>query len=613
MENDYTEAETKEEKKARLDPDGVLDMLGGWKAQSEANMSQYQARWTLNSKLMKGVWDVDEKTRSEVRGRSKIFFRKIWSTVWRLMASLYTTYLRDPDQVRITGRMGNDDDVHKAGVLQVMVEYYRDKMHRTQDLFIQFIWAFYNILTCGIGVGLFSWEYDKATKKDQPRFKVFEPEHVFLDLTATLPSEMQFIIFQSFHCYDELEAMGYENLDQLQPTTPENSTLRNVRNKNSGDPLQNPAPDEYPEPGKYTEGAAEEARKKGKFKVWQAFYKKKGKIYYCVTSGTDVVLKKPIISKYGDEYPVVLGSCLTEPHKLIGEGWPEPLEGPQISLNDIINRRKDNVSIKMNSHKVVSRFANVDLSSLVNSRAGAVTLADDVSAVKELEIDDVTQSAYVEAQADDAMMQEMSGVTPAKMGMDKSSKATTSQINLTESNAKIDLFLAIVGETWVKNFYQVLVYLIQRFDTNENLMRVANKTYRMKKQVDYHMLPYDIKEIDDFDADVIVDVGIGTVNRDNSIKETMLAMEKAIQINQSLVALLSIGAIPKQSVKFFDAGKFFETLLPKIGYKNFQDFFVDVQPPPPEAAGGGQGLQSILGALQNQTNAPGVIQNGGGQ
>lgn len=611
MKNSYEEAETKAERSTRLDPEGIASQLKSWKAESDANMSGYTARWVANAKLMKGQWDVDEKTRSEVRGRSKIFFRKIWSTVWRLMASLYTTYLRDPDQVKITGRMGNDDDVHKAGVLQVMVEYHRDKMYRTQDLFVQFVWAFYNILTNGIGVGLFSWEYDKGTKKDQPRFKVFEPEHVFLDLTATLPSEMQFIIFESFHAYDELEAMKYENLNELQPSEPENSSLKGVRDKNGGNVIQNPQPNEYPSPGRYAENGNDESKKKGRFKVWQAFYKKKGTIHYCVTNGDDVVLKKSAPSKYGERYPVVLGSCLTEPHKLIGEGWPEPLEGPQVSLNDIINRRKDNVAVKMNSHKVVSRFANVDLSSLTNSRAGAVTLADDVSAVKELEMDDVTQSAYVEAQADDAMMQEMSGVTPAKMGMDKSAKATTSQINLTESNAKIDLFLAIVGETWMKNFYQTLVYLVQRFDTNENLMRVANKTYRMRNQVDFHMLPYDIKEVDDFDADVIVDVGIGTVNRDNSIRETMMAMEKAVQVNQSLVALLSIGAIPKGSVKFFDTSKFFETLLPKIGYKNYQDFFVEVAPPPPDAGKGSQAVQGIMGLLQNQTNAPGVIQNGG--
>ncbi len=46
----------------------------------------------------------------------------------------------------------------------------------------------------------------------------------------------------------------------------------------------------------------------------------------------------------------------------------------------------------------------MDLASLTNSRAGAVTLADDVNAVRDREMGDVTQSAYVEAAADEGIL-----------------------------------------------------------------------------------------------------------------------------------------------------------------------------------------------------------------
>ena len=139
---DYSQAETSAERQARRDPEGVLSRVCGWQSKSKADVSAYQQRWADNLRLMKGVWAPEEKTRSEVRGRSKLFFRKIWSTVWRLMASMYNAFLRDPDQVRLQGRMGNDQDVHKAGVLQVMAEYHRDRMYRTQDLFLQHLWGF---------------------------------------------------------------------------------------------------------------------------------------------------------------------------------------------------------------------------------------------------------------------------------------------------------------------------------------------------------------------------------------------------------------------------------------------------------------------------------------
>ena len=588
--------ESAEEKKKRLDPDGLLERVAGWQSKSKTDLTAFQQRWAANLNIIKGVWDVDEKARSVVRGRSKIYFRKIWSTIWRLMASLYNAFLRDPDQFKVEGRMGDDDDVHKAGILQIITEYRRDVMYKEQDLFLQHIWGMHNILTHGIGVGLFSWEYNKTLKKDGPKFKVFPPEQVFPDMDATLESEMQHIIFESYHTKEELEARGYDNLEELEVTSPESNPLRAARHRNTGDPMQNPGENEYPSPGRYA-GTDDESVSKGKYRVWQVFYREQGKIYYCVTSGPDVLLKKGEVSKYGDEYPSVMGVCLTEPHKLIGEGFPEPLEGPQISLNDVINRRKDNVALSMNQHSIVSRFGNVDLASLTNSRAGAVTLADDVNAVRERESRDVTQSAYVEAQADEGMMQEMSGVTASKQGMDNSTKTGVAQINLTESNAKIDLFIAIIGETWMRKFHQKLVYLIQRFETDEKIMRIANKKYRVKEQVDHFQLPYDITDVDDFCADVTIEVGVGSVNRDMEVKNSMLAMDRAVMANQSMIQLLSTGAIPKQEIRLFDTTKFMEKILPKIGYKNVQDYFFGVTPPPPEAPGGGAGrvLQGAMG------------------
>jgi hypothetical protein len=611
--------ETAAEKKKRMDPDGLLSKVGAWQSKSKADLSSYQNRWAGNLRILKGTWDVDEKNRSQVRGRSKIYFRKVWSTVWRLMASLYNAFLRDPDQFRVEGRMGDDQDVHKAGILQILAEYRRDVMYREQDLFLQHIWGMQNILTHGVAVGLFSWEYNKTLKKDGPRFKVFPPEQVFPDMDATMESEMQHIIFESYHTMEELTARGYDNLDQIQPTSPENTPLRTARYQDDRDPMLNPGDKEYPTPGRYGEANAENGHI-GKYRVWQSFYREQGRVYYCVTNGPDVVMKKSEVSKYGDQIPCVFGVCLTEPHKLIGEGFPEPLEGPQLSLNDVINRRKDNVALAMNQHSIVSRFGNVDLASLQNSRAGAVTLADDVNAVRERESRDVTQSAYVEAQADEGMMQEMSGVTASKSGMDNSTKTGVAQINLTESNAKIDLFIAIIGETWMRKFHQKLVYLIQRFETDEKFMRVANKKYREKAKVDHWTMPYDITDVDDFDADVIVETGVGSVNRDMEIKNAMLAMDRAVMANQSMIQLLATGAVPKQEMKLFDTSKFMtEKILPKIGFKNTQDYLFAVAPPPPQApAGGGrsiQGAQAPAGALAPAAmpiEGPGNAPMGGG-
>lgn len=608
--------EARDERRQEMDPDGFLDDVAAWQARSFDDLSRYQARWAENLKIMKGVWAVDEKTRSVVRGRSKIYFRKVWATVWRLVASLYNAFLRDPDVVKFEPRYGTTEDVHRAGVLQELVLYYRDYLLHRMDLFIQFVWAFYNILVYGLAVGLFSWEYEPGSKKDHPSFKIWPPEQVFPDMDATMESEMGHIIFESFHSLDVLKQRGYDNLDLLEPSTPAASTLRSVRHLNTQDPAQNPGDKEYPAPGRFQEaGNPQQEEKRGKYKVWQTFYRRNGKIYYGVSSGGDVVLKKPVVSKYGECFPIAMGTCLTEPHKLVGEGFPEPLEAPQVSLNDVINRRKDNVALVMNKHTFVSRFGNVDLASLTNSRAGGTTLMDDVNAVREREMQDVTQSAYAEAAADEGMMQEMSGVTPSKEGMDRSSKATTAQINLTESNAKVDLFIAIAGETFVKRFYQQLAYMVSRFHTDQKALDQANRAYRSKKQVDHWQLPGDVTDLDDLDAHVIVSVGIGTVSRDIEVKQLMLAMDKAVMSNQALAAILQTGVIPPKEIQLTDTSKLLEQLYPKIGLKNVHDYFFKVQPPPPQPPAGGGGPSPAPG-LGNMPGGPaamaGMLQPHGG-
>src|SRR3990167_8705446 len=106
---EYQDAETSQEEVKRLDPNGAAEKLKKFHAESKKYLDSYHERWASNMRLMKGIWDQNEKSKSVVRQRSKLFFRKIWSTVWRLTASLYNAYLRDPDFVKVTGRMGNDD------------------------------------------------------------------------------------------------------------------------------------------------------------------------------------------------------------------------------------------------------------------------------------------------------------------------------------------------------------------------------------------------------------------------------------------------------------------------------------------------------------------------
>ena len=184
--------------------------------------------------------------------------------------------------------------------------------------------------------------------------------------------------------------------------------------------------------------------------------------------------------------------------------------------------------------------------------------------------------------------------------MEGSDKATVAQINYSEANAKIDLFIALVGETYMRDFYTQLACLIQKFETDEKVYRIANDRFRKDKQSPYAEEVYDI----DIEADCIINVGMGTVGRDMELKQTFLAMDRAMMSNQSLIQLVSIGAAPPTGIRLFDTTTFMEDILPKLGHKDINKYFIQVQNAPQQGTEGGmnQGLAGQSAPQQGDGN-----------
>jgi len=318
--------------------DPFLDKVLKWKTDSENLRSLYDDRWAANTKLLNGIFTEEEAAKSRTRGRSKIFFRKIWATTWRLIASFYTTFLRDQDTFKIEGR-DTQRDPHKARILHLMTEYRRDVLMREDSLFLKFIWGFQNIVNLGWTVGKLSWEFN--TGKDGPKFVLYPNEQVFPDMTAETKEDMRYIIFENYLQKEEMEELGYDNIDQAEATSVPSNVLRHTRHLNTRDPLQNPGENEYPTAGRYQDERRDAVGAKV-YRVWECFYKENGRIKFTVTNEGKVILKEAEDSPYGNRYPCIMGLCLTQAHKLLGEGFPEPLEGPQESYNANINMRKDN-------------------------------------------------------------------------------------------------------------------------------------------------------------------------------------------------------------------------------------------------------------------------------
>lgn len=562
-----------------ISTDERLTKLGGWQTESQQNRTRHEHRWAKNIHLITGVFTDERQAESKVRKRSNLFFRKIWATNWRLLASFYQAFLSDDELFKITGR-DNLNDYQKAEVLHNMVVYHNDLMMNESSLFVKFIWALQNIIDLGWAPAKLSWRKDK--KHDGPEFTLYPVEQVYPDFGAWTKDKMRYVIFESFLTKSELRAADYENVDEALAESIPHNLVREARLLKTDDPLQNPqqavGENSYPASGHNPATQFEEAVRK--YKVWESFYWENGKMQFSVSNGRKLYFKKPIDSPYGDDMPIIMGNCLLKAFQMVGEGFPEPLEGPQESINDTINKRKDNVSLSLNLGAVVSRYGNVDLNALTNAKPGRIVLADDPSAVEFEKRPDVTQTAYMEVAADDAMMNEMSGVVPIKQGMGAASaKATTARINFQESNAKFNLFGAIVGDTFFREFYYQLAKLIQRFETDEKVFLVANETFR--KNNNRPFAPK-VDRVDDFNVNCKITVGIDATSKQQQINQLLQAIQQANASNQAGAVLMQVGQVPPDGLEFINIPKITRDLFNKIGQKNTREYFFKMQPLPQE-------------------------------
>ena len=582
----------------------TLKKLQAWKEESKQIRTAKDTRIAKNLKLFKGIFRDGDTTTSKVRGKNKTFFRKIWATIWRLTATMYQAFMKDPETFRIEGRDFNDDP-RRASVLQKIVEYRRDRLMNNKSLFIKLIWAIQSIFVNGWVCGKITWEFNEEKGIDGPKVMIYPFEQVFPDLVAETDDDMRYIHFLNYLTDSDLEDMGMP-ISNLPASAPESNQIRDVRFQGDIDPRTfdnaqvNYTPltgGSFPSPGSAPDTEAEDASVK-RHRVYESFWWENGKVMYGVSIDFDTWVVEPKESIYGDKFPIFTGQCLTEMHKLIGEGFPEPLEAPQESFNYFLNMRKDNIAASLTGHTFVSRYGGVDLDSLTHRRAGGVTLMDDVNAVKHEQVPDVTRSAYLEAEADDRMSDDMSGINKTISGQqDPGIKATTAQLNQTNSSAKIDLYVAIVGNTLFQGFTYELARQVAMFETDENVFRIANARLREEEENPEGEEIFDVG----IDMDVTVDVGPGTVGQGVHVQQLILAMDRGIMVMQAAPGLAQAGLIPPQGLAIPNLSVLWEELLPHIGLREKKKYSV-ILPQPQQSPGGGVGSQPNVGGATQATN-----------
>jgi hypothetical protein len=457
------------------DKESLLHLVRSYYDESKSIRNKLEHRWAKNQRLFKGIPVYAERTQRQVTKRPKMRFRKIWSSVIRLVASLYRAFLRDKTTFRIRG-FDEIVDWKRAKVLETMTRYRFNWLFRRRDGFTKFIWAFLDCITPGTGVVKVHWKFNEDNNIDEPCLTNYPLEQTCLDWTASVSNEMRYACLENYLTKDQLEEMGYKNIAKAQPVAVPQNILRDIRWRETGDPLRardtgsagtnyenGTVGNAYPALGSPDGGENMREHIHDRYRAVECFYKKNGKIFFCVFSpDSGIFFQDPEVSPYGSVYPIAIGSLLLEAHKLTPESLVEPLEGPQEDLNMSMNLRKDNQLLAMMGGWSIDKLAGVDTQALANLRPGFIVRRNPgVGAIEPIKLPDVTQTSYAEANADQLMIEEMSGITPVKQGQTTTDKTGVAAINLQESNAKEELYIATIGETLFKQIIYLLAYEIQ--------------------------------------------------------------------------------------------------------------------------------------------------------
>ncbi len=603
--------ETKKDKVAATDE--LMQWLINVATNCELQRTQYETRAARNMRLVKGLPVEDQSVVSNVRKRRKLMFRKIWSSGYRILASLYQAFLQDMNQFKLEGR-DEDKDPSYAKVLQKVVEYYRDRLMRRRSLFVQFLWNFLDIIFLGYTYGKLYWRYNEDADEDYLDYKAYPPEQVGCDWTAVIPDEMRYFYFDNYVTIEQMEDEGYtkSQIEDCAHCSVSSSPLRAVRYFKTSDPLQNVNTNpetNYPESGKGSP-AMEDASTK-LIRVREMFWRRHGKLYFSVINPEGKVwLKEPHVwySKVG---PLITGSMLLESHKSGGEGIAEPMEGPQESLNYNINIRKDNVDMALRVRPVYDRDANVDIAALLDHKTGMPIGVDgDVNAALKFDRPpDVTQSSYAEGGQDINIMDEYTGTNPTKMGNSNVDKTGVAQINQQEGGAKIDLFVATIGETFFRQWFYVAAETCAKMCTDEKVLRIANEALRKEdpKALSAGQVLYDLE---DLDVDVIVQIGAGTVSRGVQLQQYTAFIGQAIQANNVAALMLKSGIQPPEGLTLINVSKILIDMAPLMGIKQIKDYEIPLggpqgQPGQPGQPGGAA-EQQAAGKTAPQPNDDGA-------
>lgn len=519
-----------------------------WRSSFERNISLFQSKHPSGSKYNSDAF----------KKRSRLFRPKTKSVVRKNEAAAAAAFFANVDVVDIGPE--NDADPIQVASAELMGEVINYRLTRTIPWYLLLLGALQEAQVIGIVASYQYWKYRERVNvgyepvlddigqplrdelgqpygqavesvevlQDEPCIELipvenirFDPGADWTDIVGTSPYLIRMVPMYVDSVRQQMKAGASKtgasawreySEDEIRVAMADYDTTRQKRESGRQDPL-----------------AENEAPLKAFDIVWchENFVRLDGEDVVYWTLGTTKMLTDPAPLAevyFTGKRPIVIGSAVLEAHKAVPESLVAIGAELQKEVNETVNQRRDNVALVLNKRWIAKRNAQVDVESLLKNVPGAVTLANAIDDVREVNWPDVTGSAYQEQDRLNVDFDELTG------NFSQGSVMTNRKLNETvggmqmmggSANQMTEYLIRTFVETWVEPVLNQLVALEQQYETNETILMVAANGKNLAPAVIQEL----VNRWHNSPMTVNVNVGMGATDPRTKLQKFTLALQ----------------------------------------------------------------------------------------
>lgn len=285
--------------------------------------------------------------------------------------------------------------------------------------------------------------------------------------------------------------------------------------------------------------------------VWvhRNFVRMKGQEWFYYTLGTVELLTDPVPLKeayFHGIRPYAFGVATIETHRPLPDSLVSIGGDLQREANEIVNQRLDNVKLVLNKRWIVKRNTQADVQSLTKNVPGAVTMANDINDIREVNWPDVTSSAFAEQDRVNVDYDELVGnFSAGSVQSNRTLNETVGGMGLIASGANqlAEYLLKTFTETWVEPVIHQLILLEQHYESDTKLVALAAEKAELFQK-------YGIDQVTDEllnqDLTMSVNVGMGATDPNLKLQKFLMSMNSFMQIAASGGGLVDLEQVSKE-------------------------------------------------------------------